>query len=224
MAKTTKFTVDARSLTAALTLSKRFAFRDGMLPSLASVLFTEIDGTLHLFSTDRYRAAIVPVLVNGDEGVKVRKGVRVIVPMRHVDQILTIFKATRRENPDLTVSIADQKVTVSSEAAGAASLSFAPLDSDYPDLIGSGLFRRTDDEGMPLLNGRYLADAAVSGSGLGLKDVRLSRAGKAVLVESDRALVLVMGLLTPVEEFESSDRWSRFTDAPAPVEKQEAAS
>ncbi|MFI8524849.1 MerR family transcriptional regulator [Promicromonospora sukumoe] len=117
LAATTRVTVDAAELRAALS-SVRHAVGDGSgWPALRGVLFDVDGGALRLVATDRHRMAVVGVLLSGSAGPPVQ----VIVPVAVVDAFLT-----GTETGPVDVSLAANRVALG-DVEGAA------VDALYPD-------------------------------------------------------------------------------------------
>ncbi|MEV0949680.1 MerR family transcriptional regulator [Promicromonospora sp. NPDC050249] len=117
LAATTRLTVKAAELRAALRSIRHAAGDHSSWPALRGVLFDVDDATLRLAATDRHRLATTVLPVTDVEGPPVR----VIVPVTVVDAFLD-----RTETAQVSMSLAAGHV-----ALGA--LDGAPIDALYPD-------------------------------------------------------------------------------------------
>jgi DNA-binding transcriptional MerR regulator len=121
---TTRLTLAAAELAAALD-SVRFAVStDPELPMLGGVLFDLESGSLRTVATDRYRMALSGAAATGFEG----PAVQVIVPAALVDAMRALLRDRAGESAGLTVEGDRIALEVGgSQAAGAR------LDFDFPD-------------------------------------------------------------------------------------------
>lgn len=110
-----------------------FADRGPTIPVLQGVRVVAVDGYLTAAATDRYRMGMQRVAVPG-----LTPGIAATISARSLRQILALFKPTRGEDPELTLTFDDTTVSV----AGAATLDgflsataeWALTPGDYPKL------------------------------------------------------------------------------------------
>ena len=131
------------------------------LPVLNAVLIEGVGQYLTATATDRYRIGVQRIKVDVDVS-----GFTALVSIRSLRSILSIFKTTRKFNPELTFTVTDTTFAV--EAVGAisvdigfvsGSMAWPLVDGEYPkvrNIIADAHARAS--EGDDLLNPAFLAD------------------------------------------------------------------
>ena len=122
------FTITASGLRDLLGAVLPFA-DDGSFPQLSSIWLRGHGDYVTATATDRYRLGITRVQVSAPASLAA------VLPATSARQILSIFKATRTANPELTLTFEPSRVTV--ETSGGmdlldARIGFPLLDSEYP--------------------------------------------------------------------------------------------
>ncbi|MFB9236039.1 MerR family transcriptional regulator [Plantactinospora siamensis] len=148
----TRFTVRASALAAALDAVRFAVGADPELPAMHGVLLEEIDGGLRLVATDRYRLAVAAAPLADRSGPPLR----LTAPAGLIDQVRELLPAADGEvlveagGTDLAVSVAGRRLT------GTA------VEGDFPDV--TRLLRELPT-GRPWLtiDGSALRDAVRSG-------------------------------------------------------------
>ena len=127
---TTTIRTDARSLHAWLNPAIRTAASDDYVPVLHAVRIVVREGFAVATSTDRYVASMSRHELPENHG----DDADVIVPVRELKKMLTLHKAVRSDNPDVTVTIADGRITMSGAITVSAELLGQPSAST-PDIV-----------------------------------------------------------------------------------------
>lgn len=156
-------TLTASSLAALVKPVLPFAAQDGELPVLNAVLIQTQGAFLTATATDRYRLAIQRLAYLDKDAPPFS----LLVALRDLRQILGLFKATRKDDRELTITIdGDGKFTVTASGALdgflAAKMAWRCIDGQYPrirKLLRDALAQKDQ---LPAIhvNPHYLADFA----------------------------------------------------------------
>lgn len=221
----TTITLSTSEFTSTLGLAARFAAPENYgTPLLASVLLCELDGTLHMVASDRYRVVVART------GAEAPKGFKRLLPVADARRIRRIFVSSRRHDPDLELTYEDVPEQgggnlVIDAKGGDFDVTLvvrdtAALTAKFPDLLK--LFKLPAEPAADIagFDPRYLEPFRHLAAPT--EPLRFSRRGSVLLVEGTRAVGMLMGLR--VSDAMKAPDWSHIvkTERKAPAKKAAA--